>query len=46
MQLHRQAHGFVGLPVAIYVLMGGVVRIFTNYHVVVITSALGSMGPP
>ena len=39
-----QAHGFVNLPVAI-MLMGGVVKIFTNYHVVVVPS-MGIYGAP
>ena len=38
-----QAHGFVNLPVAI-MLMGGV-KIFTNYHVVVVPS-MGIYGAP
>ena len=39
-----QAHGFVNLPVAI-MLLGGVVKIFTNYHVVVVPS-MGIYGAP
>ena len=39
-----QAHGFVNLPVAI-MLLGGVVKIFTNYHVVVIAQHGDLWGP-